>query len=166
MYQLKALIAAHRAKLAVAALGYALYSAIDPASSPHFGYAVAAVIMGLIVFVPAMLLAEHIDRVKPGRVEKPFKAIYGKRMRTGSVTEAGDDYSPSDSGVFFGYGGLFNNTIIGNGLFEQGLASNIESHDHQSDDMHFHDLHIHDSHVHDIHIHDIHVHDHHFNDHF
>lgn len=161
MYRLKALIAAHRAKLAVAALGYTLYSAIDPARSPYFGYAVAAVIiMGLIVFVPAMLLAAHIDRVKPGKVEKPFKAIYGNRMRTGSVTVAGDDYSRSDSGAFYGYGGLFNNTMIGNGLFVLGLASNIESHDHQSDDIHFHDLHIHDSHVHDIHAHEHHIHDH------
>lgn len=80
MYHLKALIAAHRAKLAVAALGYALYNAIDPASSAHAGFAVAAVIlMGLLVFVPAMLLAAHVDRVKPGKVEKPFKPVYVKR---------------------------------------------------------------------------------------
>lgn len=77
MYHLKALIAAHRAKLAVAALGYALYSAIDPASSAHAGFAVAAVIlMGVFVVVPAMLLAAHVDRVKPGKVEKPFKPVY------------------------------------------------------------------------------------------
>ncbi len=80
MYHLKALIATHRAKLAVAVLGYALYNAIDPASSAHAGFAVAAVIlMGLLVFVPAMLLAAHVDRVKPGKVEKPFKPVYVKR---------------------------------------------------------------------------------------
>lgn len=78
MYHLKALIAAHRAKLAVAVLGYALYGAIDPASSAHAGFAVAAVIlMGVFVFVPAMLFATHVDRVKPGKVEKPFKRVYG-----------------------------------------------------------------------------------------
>lgn len=77
MYHLKALIAAHRAKLAVAAMGYALYGAIDPASSAHAGFAVAAVVlMGLFVFVPAMLFAAHVDRVKPGTVKKPFKAVY------------------------------------------------------------------------------------------
>lgn len=77
MYHLKALIAVHRAKLAVAVLGYALYSAIDPASSAHAAFAYAAVIlMGLFVFIPAMFFAAHVDRVKPGTVKKPFKAVY------------------------------------------------------------------------------------------
>lgn len=101
MYYLKALIAAHRAKLVVAALGYALYSAIDPASSAHAGFAVAAVIlMGVFVFIPAMLFAAHVDRVKPGKVEKPFKAVYVKAGV--AVTETSNEGRDvfADRGVF------------------------------------------------------------------
>ncbi|MCC6201174.1 MAG: hypothetical protein IT466_10410 [Moraxellaceae bacterium] len=105
MYHLKALIAAHRAKLAVAALGYALYGAIDPASSAHAGFAVAAVVlMGLFVFVPAMLLAAHVDRVKPGKVEKPFKLLLRESTAI-SIANAGlvelvdDDHSVFSSSL-------------------------------------------------------------------
>lgn len=83
MYHLKALIAAHRAKLFVAVLGYLLYQAIDPSGSAYPGFAAAAVIlMALLVFVPAMLVAAHVDHIKPGTVKRPYQPSRITRQRT------------------------------------------------------------------------------------